>query len=42
MSMSASAQVTTGEEGFFDLASGQEDADPSGIPSNVISAGRYW
>ena len=40
--MHGDVQVTTGEEGFFDLAYGQQDADPSGIPSNVLSAGRYW
>ncbi|BDA46186.1 Mannan endo-1,4-beta-mannosidase 1 [Coccomyxa sp. Obi] len=34
--------VTTGEEGFFELSSGEADADPSGIPENVLSAGRYW
>jgi len=35
-------QVTPGEEGFFGLDSGHADADPSGIPQNVLAAGRYW
>ena len=38
----ARAQVTTGEEGFFDVDSGQQDADPYGVPSNIVEAGRYW
>jgi hypothetical protein len=35
-------QVTTGEEGFFGASSPYINADPSGIPSNVESSGRYW
>ena len=40
MVIAGNAQITPGEEGFFALGSGLENADPSGVPSNVQAAGR--
>ena len=40
MVIAGNAQITPGEEGFFSVGAGLENADPSGVPSNVQAAGR--
>lgn len=42
LSICLGAQVTTGEEGFFVVNTALANADPTGIPSNAQSAGRFW